>query len=283
MCVSLTNTFVSRDSVRRTFRYGSAFWIHLTGNRFSYLRSGSLLAALISGLAGSLGYAAVLGRHWHFGHWPDSWKSLNITILELFPLFWQLRFGAPLCAIIALFLVRRLLTLLVLNYLKHNILFKSKHIPGILNRECDLLSRLQVDKFKLLAPHADVQPTPVPSSGIGSYLKTLNALCYITGVTQNVWEQAWNHLFDFSTRYCGTAFPQLKLVLALSHTITPAYHILLFQTMFLVAFYGFFRVGELAIKTPERRHSVLQFQFGLPVFSKITEWSTGRQTCHLGL
>ena len=49
-----------------------------------------------------------------------------------------------------------------------------------------------------------------------------------------------------------------KLVLALSHIITLAYHILLFQTMFLVAFYGFFRVGELTIKTPERRHSVLR-------------------------
>ena len=32
-----------------------------------------------------------------------------------------------------------------------------------------------------------------------------------------------------------------KLVLAFIHTITPAYRILLFQTMFLVAFYGFFR------------------------------------------
>ena len=44
---------------------------------------------------------------------------------------------------------------LVLNCLKYNILFKSKHISDILNRECDSLSRLQVDKFKL-APHADV-------------------------------------------------------------------------------------------------------------------------------
>ena len=51
-----------------------------------------------------------------------------------------------------------------------------------------------------------------------------------------------------------------KLELALSHTITLAYHILLFQTMFLVAFYGLFWVGELTIKTLERRHSVLQFQ-----------------------
>ena len=33
-----------------------------------------------------------------------------------------------------------------------------------------------------------------------------------------------------------------KLVLVLSHTITLAYHILLFQTMFLVAFYGFHRL-----------------------------------------
>ena len=29
--------------------------------------------------AGSLGYPAVLGRPCFFWHWPDSWKSLNIT------------------------------------------------------------------------------------------------------------------------------------------------------------------------------------------------------------
>ena len=159
--------------------------------------------------------------------------------------------------------------------------------------------------------------------------------CALSPGSRKTYEQAWNHFLDFSTRYCGTAFPQLplsvsdivlfvaslsrkklapstistyisalsyvhkvgsfsdptkafvvqkimtaksrfcskldiwlpithsilhKLVRALSHTITPAYHILLFQTMFLVAFYGFFRVGELTIKTPQRRHSALQFQ-----------------------
>ena len=77
-------------------------------------------------------------------------------------------------------LVRRL----VLNCLKYNILLKSKHIPGILNQECDLLSCLQVDKFKLLA---------------GS---------------RKTYEQAWNHFLDFSTRYCGTAFPQLPLTVS---------------------------------------------------------------------
>ena len=60
---------------------------------------------------------------------------------------------------------------LMLNCFKYNILFKSKHIPGILNREYDLLSHLQVDKFKLLAPHTDVQPTPVLSSLLAQYWK----------------------------------------------------------------------------------------------------------------
>lgn len=39
-----------------------------------------------------------------------------------------------------------------------------------------------------------------------------------------------------------------RLVLALNHTNSSAYQRLLFQTMFLVAFYGFFRVGELTAK-----------------------------------
>ena len=39
-----------------------------------------------------------------------------------------------------------------------------------------------------------------------------------------------------------------RLVLALNHTNSSAYQRLLFQTMFLVAFYGFFRFGELMAK-----------------------------------
>ena len=46
--------------------------------------------------------------------------------------------------------------------LKYNILFHAKHIAGCINRESDALSRLQVEKFRLLAPSADPQPTPVP-------------------------------------------------------------------------------------------------------------------------
>ena len=44
----------------------------------------SSIIKLYTDSVGSLGYAAVLGKRWFFGHWPDSWKSLSITILELF-------------------------------------------------------------------------------------------------------------------------------------------------------------------------------------------------------
>ena len=50
----------------------------------------------------------------------------------------------------------------VLCTLKYNILFHAKHIAGSLNRESDALSRLQVEKFRFLAPYADDQPTPTP-------------------------------------------------------------------------------------------------------------------------
>ena len=46
----------------------------------------------------------------------------------------------------------------VLSTLKYNILFQATHIAGCINRESDALSRLQVEKFRLLAPYADPQP-----------------------------------------------------------------------------------------------------------------------------
>ena len=50
-----------------------------------------------------------------------------------------------------------------------------------------------------------------------------------------------------------------ELVSSLSHTNSTAYQRTLFAAMFLIAFYGFFRVGELAVKTKGSAHSVLQF------------------------
>ena len=41
---------------------------------------------LFTDAAGSKGYGAVFGSHWFYGAWPGSWRSLNISCLELFPI-----------------------------------------------------------------------------------------------------------------------------------------------------------------------------------------------------
>jgi len=46
---------------------------------------------LVTDAAGSKGYGAIFCKHWLIGSWPESWKSLNITLLELFPIVIALR------------------------------------------------------------------------------------------------------------------------------------------------------------------------------------------------
>ena len=55
-----------------------------------------------------------------------------------------------------------LLRALMLSCLKHNIMFKAVHLPGVLNTQADALSRLQVAKFKSLGKDMAPEPTVVP-------------------------------------------------------------------------------------------------------------------------
>lgn len=51
-----------------------------------------------------------------------------------------------------------------------------------------------------------------------------------------------------------------ELISSLGHTTGSAYQRTLYTAMFLIAFYGFFRVGEIAAKTKGSAHSILQFR-----------------------
>lgn len=132
--------------------------------------------------AGSRGYGAVFGNHWFYGAWPQAWQSINIATLELFPIVVALHIWGPTisnkCVILftdnaalvdiinkqtskdkgIMVLVRSL----VLCCMRFNILFRSRHIPGFLNKKADYLSRFQVEEFKALTPDADLFPTAVP-------------------------------------------------------------------------------------------------------------------------
>ena len=57
----------------------------------------------------------------------------------------------------------RLLCALVHICLKNNILFRARHIRGTKNILADHLSRLQIEKFKALAPGMNPVPTPLPT------------------------------------------------------------------------------------------------------------------------
>ncbi|XP_062586589.1 uncharacterized protein LOC134248181 isoform X1 [Saccostrea cucullata] len=138
---------------------------------------------LYTDAAGSLGYGAILGKKWFFGSWENiNLQDRNITFKELFPIVVAIEiWGETLanCSILfhsdnmavvniinrlsskepsVMSLVRRL----VLACLRFNILFKSEHIPGKDNILPDLLSRLQVEKFKELAPYMDKCPVNIP-------------------------------------------------------------------------------------------------------------------------
>lgn len=138
---------------------------------------------LYTDASGSLGYGAICGTEWFYGQWADcSLEKHDITFKELFPItlameVWGSKFTNKCISfhsdnmavvdiinkmsskdVYVMILVRRL----VLACLNNNILFQAKHIPGRLNILPDLLSRLQVERFKTLAPAMDPLPTSIP-------------------------------------------------------------------------------------------------------------------------
>ena len=123
---------------------------------------------------GSLGYGTVFGSHWLYGQSPSNWLGHNIIVLEMFPIVISLSIWvselANKCVLFHtdnLGLVdiinkktmkdNKLLVLLrelVLQCLKHNILFRAFHVHALL--------RLQVTKFKSLGQGMDHEQTLVP-------------------------------------------------------------------------------------------------------------------------
>jgi len=67
---------------------------------------------------------------------------------------------------------------LVLVCLKFKISFKARHIPGFKNKLAVAHSRLQIDRFKELAPSGmDVTPTTIPLHLIpANYVIALDAV-----------------------------------------------------------------------------------------------------------
>ena len=114
--------------------------------------------------AGAHGFGAVFGYHWCYGEWLSLmlWGD-HIRVRCFFTDNEALVrvINKPTCRDTSLLIFVRKL---VLVCLRHNILFKAKHISGFKNTLADALSRLQIERFKKLAPaYMDPMPTAIPS------------------------------------------------------------------------------------------------------------------------
>ena len=136
------------------------------------------LLQLYTDASGSLGYGAVFQQSWFYGEWDENWEDVNITVKELYPIvlaleLWgkklqnkSIMFNCDNEALVfvlnkqsskdpqIMYLVRRL----VLLSLSFTILFKSTHLLGRCNVISDVLSRLQVSKFRSMLPEAIFYP-----------------------------------------------------------------------------------------------------------------------------
>lgn len=133
--------------------------------------------------ASKLGYGAILNAKWVAGEFPLAWQENNITVLELYPIvlalsIWKdwlsnkkLRIHTDNQDLVHVInkkssrekSIMPLIRKLVLTTLKNNTLVHAVHIPGASNCLADALSRLQLEKFKRLAPHMEDQPSVVPN------------------------------------------------------------------------------------------------------------------------
>ena len=156
---------------------GRSFFYHDIWETSSFIE-------LYTDAAGSKGYGAILGQHWFFGPFSDTWQSFNITFLELFPItlavhLWSrhmsnrcIMFVTDNATLVSIInkqtskhkLVMILIRDLVLTSLRYNIIFRARHIPSLNNTRADCLSHLQIARFKELSPQADDLPTVVPEN-----------------------------------------------------------------------------------------------------------------------
>lgn len=133
-----------------------------------------------------LGCGAFFNGKWVQFRWPSSWVDSpilkNMTLLELIPVVLAMYLWAPLLktkkiifnidnmALVSVVnkrtskdkLVMKLIRPFVLQTMLNDIQFKSVYLPSSDNGIADSISRFQFQRFRSLAPHAEVHPEQIP-------------------------------------------------------------------------------------------------------------------------
>ena len=137
---------------------------------------------LYTDAASTIGFGAVFDKRWLVGIWAPQCMRMNITLLELYPIYlaieiWGKHFENKCLQLntdnIAVMYILNsftskdktimiILRKLVLTCIKHNILIRAVHLAGSKNIIPDLISRQQVEKAKSLNPFLMREPDNIP-------------------------------------------------------------------------------------------------------------------------
>ena len=137
-----------------------------------------------SDASGSHGFGALWRTEWFCSSWFFLPSRLSIAFLELVPIvvaahLWgrawfrlRVQFLCDNMAVVSVLNsgtskspdVMHLLRLLTLEACRHNFVCSAAHTPGRDNSAADALSRLRLQEFRRLAPHADHVPRQIPLS-----------------------------------------------------------------------------------------------------------------------
>ena len=139
----------------------------------------------------TVGYGAVWGQEWFAGEWPQNWKTLNIAILETFPILaalytWEEKAEngtilihtdneAVVSVVNKLYSkdrgLRQLIKPLALHCLSKNIKLQATHIEGVSNIGPDMLSRGKIKEFLARFQHMKSTPAVLPINILPNNLK----------------------------------------------------------------------------------------------------------------
>lgn len=129
--------------------------------------------------ASNLGFGCTFGTKWFYGPFQERWLENPISVREFFPIVLAMEmWGEELSNTSVVihsdnivhvinktskdFNLMKLMRRLMVASLKFNIHFHSEHISGLHNIAPDLLSRVQIQRFKELFPYMEMEETLVP-------------------------------------------------------------------------------------------------------------------------
>ena len=139
----------------------------------------------------TVGFGAVWGQEWFAGEWPQDWKTLNIAVLEIFPILaalhtWEKKTEngnilihtdneAVVSVVNKLYAkdkgLRQLVKPLAIHCLTKNIKLQATHIKGTNNTGPDLLSRGKIKEFLTQFRHMRSTPAVMPENILPENLK----------------------------------------------------------------------------------------------------------------